>query len=145
MCCVFTLNRSSNTTHIQTDLVQYPKDGEESDYGDTGRREKELSGRKPVSQQKCRREEVKLGLRTVERVPAFLIWNYRRSRLQWHQLQWHNIGPSGYSDTFLMSQFPNLIVKFSCLQWHSIRHLLTVTLFGSSRGCHCNRLPLYCI
>ena len=28
---------------------------------------------------------------------------YRRSCLQWHWLQWHSIGPSGYSDT---SDFP---------------------------------------
>ena len=52
-------------------------------------------------------------------------------------LQWH------------FSDFPisNLIVKFSCLQWHSISHSLRVTLFCRSRGCHChcNRLLLYLI
>ena len=64
----------------QTDLVQYPEGGEESDHGDAGRREKELCGRKPVSQQERRREEVKLGLRTVQGVPAFVVWiEYRIS------------------------------------------------------------------
>ena len=33
---------------------------------------------------------------------------YRRSCLQWHLLQWHSIEPFGYSDTFLISQFPIL-------------------------------------
>ena len=48
-------------------------------------------------------------------------------------LQWH------------FSDFPisNFILKFSCLQRHSISHSLTVTLFGRSQGCHCNRLLLY--
>ena len=70
---------------------------------------------------------------------------YRRSCLLWHRLQWHSVGPSGYSDTFLISQLTNLIVKFSRLQWHSASHLLTVTLFCHSWGCHCNRLPLYLV
>ena len=58
----------------QTDLVQYPEGGEESDHGDAGRSEEELGGRQPVDQQKRRREEVKLGLRAVQRVPAFVVW-----------------------------------------------------------------------
>ena len=56
------------------------------------------------------------------------VTQYRAIWLQWH-----------FSD-FSIS---NIIVKFSCLQWHSISHSLTVTLFGRSRGCHCNRLLLY--
>ena len=62
---------------------------------------------------------------------------YRRSCLQWHSIE-----QFGYSDTFLISQFPSLIVKFSWLQWHSISHSLTVTLFARSQGCHWNRLLL---
>ena len=74
-----------------------------------------------------------------------IVWNcrYRRSCLRWHWLQWHSIEPFGYSDTFLVSQFPIPIVRFGCLQWHSISHSLTVTLFGGSRGCHSNRVLLY--
>ena len=61
-------------------------------------------------------------------VTLVTVTQYRASWLQWH-----------------FSDFPisNIIVKFSCLQWHSISHSLTVTLFGRSRGCHCNRLLLY--
>ena len=61
-------------------------------------------------------------------VTLVTVTQYRAIWLQWH-----------------FSDFPisNLIVKFSCLQWQSISHSLTVTLFGRSRGCHCNRLLLY--
>ena len=50
--------------------MHYPEGGEESDDGDAGRREEELGGREPVDQQQRRREEVKLGLRAVQREPA---------------------------------------------------------------------------
>ena len=33
---------------------------------------------------------------------------YRPNQLQWHRLPWHSVEPSGYSDTFLMPEFPNL-------------------------------------
>ena len=45
---------------------------------------------------------------------------YRLPRLQWHRLQWHSIRPSGYSDTFLISQMAFLIVKHVWMQWHSV-------------------------
>ena len=61
-------------------------------------------------------------------VTLVTVTQYRAIWLQWH-----------------FPDFPisNLMVKFSCLQWHSISHSLTVTLFGRSWGCHCNRLLLY--
>ena len=34
-----------------------------------------------------------------------VLHKYRRSRLQWHQLLWHRIGPYGYKATFLLSNF----------------------------------------
>ena len=60
-------------------------------------------------------------------VTLVTVTQYRAIWLQWH-----------------FPDFPisNLMVKFSCLQWHSISHSLTVTLSGYSRGCHCNRLLL---
>ena len=53
--------------------MHYPEGGEEADDGDAGRREEELGGREPVDQQQRRREEVKLGLRAVQRVPAWVV------------------------------------------------------------------------
>ena len=38
-------------------------------------------------------------------------YRYRRSCLQWHWLQWHILEPFGYSDTFLISQFPILYTR----------------------------------
>ena len=42
------------------------------------------------------------------RLLFLLLADFGPTRLQWHQLEWHNVEPSGYSDTFLMSQFSNL-------------------------------------
>ena len=48
--------------------------------------------------------EFELGLFVVAQEDSTCKCKYRRSRFQWHQLQWHSIGPSGWSDTFLISQ-----------------------------------------